>query len=163
MCCPALSLGLYLTGFSPVAAWRALKQPSVKMFEDASLAHVKVHRCQQHIKNNLKKESKKLRNAGTGKQRLKKSELLELLPVLLSFLIDSALLFIFFPSSEFGVLRDSPLSRLGNGGGRPARRCQTSSAGSCIGWRPTKNLANQRIASQRACIMTTDKKNKTKV
>ena len=112
MCCPALTLGWYLTGFSPVAAWRALKQPSVKMFEDASLAHVKVHRCLQHIKNNLKKESKQLRNAGTGKQRLKKSEL-ELLPVLLSFLIDCALFFIFFHPANLGSF--------GNGGGLAGR------------------------------------------
>lgn len=73
--------------------------------EDQTLQHVRMHRCLQHTKVNVKKESKK-RSGQTGEPRLRNAEMM---PVLTSFLMETA----FLPCSrEFGVFWSSALSRL---------------------------------------------------
>ncbi|CAL1161178.1 unnamed protein product [Cladocopium goreaui] len=76
---------------------------------DPGLQHVQVHRCLHHTKQNVKQEVKR-RNSETGEVRLRN---MELLPVLLSFVMESA----WFPSSlEFSSFWESVINRLRSNG-----------------------------------------------
>lgn len=76
---------------------------------DPGLQHVQVHRCLHHTKQNVKQEVKR-RNSETGEVRLRN---MELLPVLLSFVMESA----WFPTSlEFSSFWESVINRLRSNG-----------------------------------------------
>ena len=73
--------------------------------ESEEWKHIRLHRCLQHTKTNLKAAAA-TRDRETGQRRLENSEMT---PVLVSFLLQSA----FLPSScEFTVFWESVLSRL---------------------------------------------------
>ena len=73
--------------------------------ENPDWRHIRLHRCLQHTKQNLRTEAKR-RDAVSGERRLKNDEML---PVLVTFLLQSA----WFPRTiEFSQFWKSALSRL---------------------------------------------------